>query len=420
MKVILIIPPALFLEDPRKNPQLGIMYLSAYLKQHGIDVECYDLLEDCAYLNTVRNLPSADFYGISFLTPQYKETKEIVEILKKEHPESKIVAGGAHVSSLWSQTISQIDFDFLIRDEGEVALLRLAQNKSLDTIPGLVYRKNGFLHNNLINRIENIDSLPFPDRQCVPEYNQEVQGKKSTSIITSRGCPYRCAFCSKALWGQAVRHRSAKNVLEEVEILVKNYQALVFVDETFTLDKVRLREILNGLKKHDIIFRCWTRTDKVNKEDLQKMKEAGCRQIEFGIESGSQEMLDRMNKRTTVKQNKQAILNARKVGIYTKAYLILGLPGETRESIEATKRFIQDSRPDQVLLSSFTPLPGSAIWNNPGAYGVKILEDLSQYYQAGVNKQGGLSCEINTMTTAKLSEERATFQKFLKKEGIAL
>ena len=191
-------------------------------------------------------------------------------------------------------------------------------------------------------------------------------------MFTSRGCPYRCGFCSHAIWGNKLVQRSAANVYEEVcQIHDMGYRAIQIFDDTFTLNTKRLYRICELTEPLDMLWRCFLRVDTVDMAALCKMGRAGCVEVGIGIESGSQKILDIINKGTTVEQNSQVVQWCKDVGIVVKAFLILGLPGESRETIEATRRWILTNRPDKLDLVFYVPYPNTPITLRPQDYDVQ-------------------------------------------------
>jgi radical SAM superfamily enzyme YgiQ (UPF0313 family) len=183
-------------------------------------------------------------------------------------------------------------------------------------------------------------------------------------MITSRGCPYRCTFCSaKSFSGAKYRYRSADNVIDEVkEVVGMGFKDVHFFDDTFTIHKQRVLDICHGIESLNISWRCLSRVDTVDREMLKTMYDSGCYQIQFGVESGSQKMLDKMKKNVSVKQAKRVFKWCDEIGIETVAFFVLGYPGETRETISKTLSLVKEIKPDFVTFNLFTPLPGSEIF----------------------------------------------------------
>lgn len=407
MKILFIHPPQLNVLDNKQDPPLGLLYLAAILEKNGVNVKILDLGGVPENL-WEKNIEKADIYGITCYTASLTNTQKISNLIKKNYPESYVIIGGAHPSALPEETIKYKNFDIVVKGE--------AENIIFDIVNNIKDYKNNIINS---NPIQNLDKIPFPARHLINiyEYSRKVLNRKATNMITGRGCPYKCAFCYKGLYGNTVRLRSAENVIKESEFIVENYniKAFHFLDDIFTLNKKRLNKILDAFEKMDIWFRCNSRAGLESLEDFEKLYKGGCKEIAFGIESGSQKILDKINKCNTVESNKIAILNAKKVGIRTKAYLIIGLPGETEETIEETKKFIEETKPDSCSLYTFIPYPGTSIWNNPELYDIEIInKNFDDYYIIDTNSRGGITIKLNTITNEKLIKLRENFLYFLK------
>jgi len=279
-------------------------------------------------------------------------------MLKQQN--KKVCIGGIHPSIFPKTTLADSLCDHVIVGEGEYALRDLALGKISEQIA-------------YAGVIKDLDEMPFPARHLF-EYSDVVDltgihgqehGQKATTMITSRGCPYNCSFCTKIPQTNAFRFRTPQNIIEEIELLIHDYQIshIRFVDDIFTFDIERIINLCKSLIQiNDLSWVCITRADKLTDKLLEMMKSAGCKEIHLGIESGSQRILDSMNKRITVEQNLDSIIRIKRAGIKVKTYLMYGFPGEMRQDIDATKMFIRKAKPDRFTLSRFTALPGSNIW----------------------------------------------------------
>lgn len=391
MKFCLINPPDPICEDAKWDEPLGLLYLAAVLMENGYEVEVLDM-NFYDGLDELRR-HDADVYGIYCSSALLEPTLKINSLIKEDYPEALRIVGGPHATCMPEQMAEY--FDKVVVGEGEKAIIEVLEGKWVGKL----------VH---CPPIEDLDTVPFPARSLVPikKYHRRVGGRVSTGMITARGCPHSCAFCSK-VWGKKARFRSAGNIISEVEECINDYGIRAFSvrDDTFTLNKKRLFKILDGFKKLDVLWRCLTRVDQVDEKTLQAMKEAGCVQIVYGIESGSQKILDNLNKGTTVKQNVEAIRLTKKVGIPSKAAVIVGNPGETWDTVAETIQFIDDSRPDEGILCVFTPFPGSPAWENPDKFKLKILtRDLSKYVVVGSEMQGNVVVETEEMTASEIAE----------------
>jgi len=387
--------------DDKLDPPLGLMYIAACIRNQGQEVKIIDL-SFVKRKNWKKAIGYADVYGMTVFSSSLYLAKEVYRIAKNNNPYCKVVVGGPHPTSLAEETLKY--FDCIVKGEGE-------------------YFLDNVLHGIIdMPKIKDLDSLPFPARDLVnlKAYTRKVFGKKATSITTSRGCPYSCAFCCKDIFGNQVRNFSIKRVVDEIKSVISEYgiRNFIFYDDTFALDRKRFYPLCEELSKLNIIFRCNGNVRNNTLEDFKVLYKAGCREIAFGIESGSQKILDNVNKSSTVKQNKTAIKNAQKAGLLVKAFLMIGNPGETKETIEETKRFMLEANPDQFTLFNFIPLPGCAIWKDPVKYGIKIVnKDYKEYFNIAGNNIGGLAIETEKMTCLDIDNARRDLIQFLNNRG---
>jgi len=223
------------------------------------------------------------------------------------------------------------------------------------------------------------------------------------------------------MWGKKLRFRTVANIIAELEEIrdVYGFEAVLFVDDEFTLYP-KIHSLLKAMKKLNMIWRCWTRADLVNKKMLEEMNAAGCREIAFGVESGSQRILDNINKKLTVEQNLRAIEWSKESGIHTKIFLMVGCPGETIKSVWETIEFIKTSKPDDWILSTFVPIPGSETFMYPEKYGIKILSSsrtasYKNFVEAGQPDQEPI-IELSTASKKDIKLFREILRLFLRKE----
>jgi anaerobic magnesium-protoporphyrin IX monomethyl ester cyclase len=396
-RVMLVNPPQLNSIDDRIDPPLGLMYIAGVLEQNGVDVGITDLAgrrkEDWVNL-----IPPADVYGMTIFSASLNTSRDIARTIKQQYTGALIVAGGPHPTSLPNETLNYPEFDFVFTGEGEYSFLDFIRSEEIG-------------EGRIINSkpIGNIDELPLPARHLVDmqSYTREVEGQKATSILTSRGCPYNCNFCCKDVLGRKVKERSTRSILEEIAGIQRDYDihSFIFYDDIFTLNRRRLPSLCEGLKAMNVTFRCNGRAGINTYDDYVMLREAGCQEIAFGIESGSQVMLDKMGKRTTVKRNIETILTAKRAGLLTKAYLIVGFPGETQETVDETKRFMDEADPDKFTVFQFVPLPGCDVYKHPQAYGVtEMNQDWDQFFNIAGQYEGG-----SAFRTEELSPERVQY-----------
>lgn len=360
-------PRSSFLDDEAVMPPLGIMYLSGMLKSRGIDAQVVDLgLGD--------ELPDGELF-VTGTTPQ------LTEMLKLRR-DSYTVAGGPH-ASISPHELSGI-YNLVVSGEGEELIEQIVKAQP----EGLLQAK----------RIRNLDALPFPDRTNAHRYHYRINGRPATTMISSRGCNGKCSFCCKAVMDKGIFLRSAENVLAEIEeIRGLGYGAVMFYDDTIAINRKRLVSICSGMGKMDMQFRCFVRSDQVDQELFARMAQAGCHEVLIGVESGSQQLLNTINKQETVEQNRNAILWAKQQGIRVKALMMVGLPGETWETVEESRRFILETEPDVLDVTILTVYRGTDIYQHPDQYDIAFRE--ASWYKG----RSGEYC--STVSTSALSEQ---------------
>lgn len=375
------------------------MYITAVLEKAGYPVEIIDL-PFIRHDKWRQAIGKAEIIGVTIMTAAFHHAKEILRLAKLNNPEVVAIAGGPHPTTLPYETLSE-GFDVAIRGEGEYSFLNLVEK----------YYAGKDLEKVMVSSQVDVESLPFPARHLVKlkRYTRKIAGKSGTSLIASRGCPYHCAFCDKSVHGDKVRLRSVESIVKEVQGIIDEYSIrnFIFYDDTFTINKQRLYKLLDELEKLDIEFRCNGNARVDTYPDFARLYEAGCREICFGIESGSQHVLNLINKQVTVKQNREAIINAKKAGLFVKAFLMVGSPCESWETVEETVKFVHETKPNLWTVFNFIPLPGCDIWKNPSKYGIKILvHDWKEYFTVAGQNIGGLTHETECMTMKEIAEAR--------------
>lgn len=401
MIVNLIHPPHPNSTDDRLDPPLGLLYLATHLRDNGVGVSLSDL---SGMKQKDWKIPFADIYGITVYITSIKVTKEIIKECKKVNPNAIIVVGGAHPSARPN------DFSFVdhvVVGPGEVAIVDIALGKEKGHI--------------VIGK-EPKDYFVFPayDLIDINSYHRTIGHKRSLPYLTSRGCPYKCAFCGLSTMhklGAGVKIADASIVKIHLEIIknILKVNSISFQDDIFTMNKARLYSILETTKEHHINFRCMGRAGLDTEEVYKKLAESGCEQLSWGIESGSQRILDKMNKRVKVGDNYSVIQWAKKYGITTRAFFIIGFPGETEQTIRETKQFIIDADPDQYFASNFVPYPGTDCGDNPSKYGItRVSEDFNNYYQVNKEGMGGITIDTEWLSRENFRKVELDFRNWLK------
>lgn len=374
MKICLINPPHPYLKQPSAQAPLGLMYVAAALRESGVDTDLLDL-SDRRYDDQF-DLPPADLYGLTGTVIDRIPITTVAKAIKEQYPDAKVIAGGP--ISLTPRHLDQTYLDSVVVGEGEYIIQDVLRD-----MPNLksLYRAE---------RITDLDVLPFPARDMMTNlggnvfaFNKNYREGGSTVIITSRGCPYRCAFCaSPGIWKRKVVFRSVENVLDEVDEIVHRHgiTQLRFSDDTFTLKRDRLTALCDGLKQRNIVWRASIRVKPHDPEMFKMMYEAGCREVSFGVESADPDVLSRVLKGTTVEDNRQAITNAKNAGLVVRILFMIGTPGETERTVDRNIEFLESVDFDTIAITNFIPIPGSDIAEHPDLYGCRILDtDIDHY-----------------------------------------
>lgn len=374
-KICLVYPEcyevAKFGNKRKEFPPFGVMYLASALEKENYDVTITATSND----NNSFNFSDFDMVGFSISSslsyPLIKETREN-SIFKAN---SIIIVGGIHASLYPMEVIKELDCDIVSIGESEKTIVEIANASSLgdiSKIKGIYYRKDNNIYiTDKRNDINDLDNLSFPARHLLPKEDIIMKRLSNTSlpiahVLFSRGCPYHCNFCANQ--NHNVRYRSKDNIKEELELLIKDYNIKGFcvVDDNFLVNKEKAIPIIKEVANLNLKWSTLARVDNVDLELLKELKNSGCIEIKYGVESGSQKMLDLMNKNITIEQIKNAFTLTKDVGINAKALIMHGFPKEdintTKETIallEELKMYIY-----RVGLTYFTYLPGSPIYPN--------------------------------------------------------
>ena len=428
MKVLLINPPYFDVYRGFKSaaklgalyPPTGLLYIASSLKKAGHQVVLIDVdIEELRMNEIIQKVEQSkvDVVGITATTATYGYSKMILKEIKKK---SSIVTimGGIHITIMMREVlIDTPELDFGIYGEGEETFVELLEcfkkKKELNQVKGLIFRneKGEIEVNSPRPYIENLDELPFPDRSVLKKekYLWSVYGRgtqKIASIITKRGCPFNCNFCSAhSMFGYEVRYRSIKNVVDEIDEIVNSLGIthIINLDDTLVLDRERMIEFCQEIKKRNLVF-TWEGTARANLVEPQimaMMKEAGLRRISFGIESGNQKILDQENKGITLSELRNAYRWAKNCGIETRGSAIIGHPGETFAGALETIRFIRSIKYlDQVYINIMVPYPGTRVYEmaKNQEMGMRLLcNDFSEFV-----RYNNSVIEVNNLTRKRL------------------
>ena len=362
----------------KKYFPLGLGYLASYLMKNGYKVTLLvEPSEDeiCRYVRGIEDGLKPRMVGISCMTSSFPNAVRIAQKIKRES-DAVVVLGGNHPSVLGNEILREIEsVDYIIYGEGELTILELYRHllngdKSCNGIRGLIWRDNGeIIKNPPRELIGNLDEVPFPARDIVDmrDFSTHtyigVTGRSAT-MITSRGCPFSCKFCSSHFtMGKRFRTHSVDYVYAEIEELVKRYSisGIFFEDDYFTLQKERVHQICERIIRDNLQFSwaCLSRTDALDSDMVRLMKRAGCHAVVFGIESGTDKVLKEVNKKVSLEDAKRVIALCRKEGLKTSASFIIGFPSETDEDMEKTYRFAEELSPTIAFFSCLVPYPGT-------------------------------------------------------------
>jgi len=374
-------------------PSLGLLHLAAEIRQHGyqpsiIESDIFSLSLNDVVKQVLAEKPK--YVGITLFTVGVWNAAKISRKIKTASPGTIIIVGGPHISSMAGATMARFtDFDIAVTGEGEEVFVQLLSTLDsggdLQSVPGIVYMDDDAVRTNPslpINR--DLDHLPMPAWDLLPDFPKAYPAAvydfprlPVATIAASRGCPFHCKFCDTSTFGAQVRAYSPERVFEIIQHLQANYgvRHILFVDDLFLASKPRTRRLCeliidSGTK---ITWSCTARVDTVKPDILSLMKKAGCWEISFGLESGSNEILKSMDKAADVARSEQAIKWTAAAGIRTKGLFILGYPGETEETVQITKDFIRRLPIRIMNLTKFTPYPGSPIYRD--LYGTNIRDD---------------------------------------------
>ncbi|PIQ89631.1 MAG: hypothetical protein COV72_02115 [Candidatus Omnitrophica bacterium CG11_big_fil_rev_8_21_14_0_20_42_13] len=370
-------------------PPQPLIYLGAYLRKNNFKCKLIDANAFALDINeTVKAVLEAGARCVGITTPTMliSTAAKLATKLKEKDAGITVIVGGPHITAVPEKTMELYkDIDIGVLGEGEVTIIELLHalkdKTGLESVRGIIYRgSTGLITTESRPYLQDLDMLPLPAWDMLPDilkhYQQSaarIDRLPNMSIITSRGCPFQCIFCARNVFGNVTRSHSADYILNMVKHLIKTYKvkSLSIEDENFVIYKKRLVEFCNRIieEKIDITWDCASNINAVNEELLVLMKKAGCWQINYGIESGSQRILNFIKKGVTKESIENALTLTKKCGIQTKAYFIIGHPTETLESIQETIDFIKKIDLDIFQMSFMVPLPGAELYGIADKYG---------------------------------------------------
>jgi len=378
-RVLLIFPPYAMKERYHNNvgedigghlPPLGLCYMAAYLEKYGHEVQILDCPVNQYTTDDVLKKVEEfkpEIIGLAAVTILVDRAIEITQAIKAKFPKIVIVIGGPHPTHNAEETLKQTGCDIVIKGEAEYAFKDIVDNTKK-------FVKQKIVEGQMV---KNLDEMPLPARHLLDmsKYNSLPNNYKISNnviqIMASRGCPHSCTFCADA--NGRVRFRSVENVITEIKLLQEKYntQEVAFWDDVFTLNRKWVMDLLNRMEQENIklAWSCYARVDQIDEELAQKMAKNGCWNIFFGIESGNQELLDNIKKRTTLDMIRKGVKLCKKAGIEVRGSFILGLPGETPEMGRKTIAFAIELNPDYAQFSIATPFPGTELYKTVEQWG---------------------------------------------------
>jgi anaerobic magnesium-protoporphyrin IX monomethyl ester cyclase len=360
----------------RPYPPLGILSISAYLEQNGIEIEIYDTTfsdKNSLKKYLLQERPIAVGIYVNLMTKL--NTLELIHFIKENIGQTKIILGGPEVTYS-AENFLRYGADFVVIGEGEQTMLELcsaifSSNASFNKIDGIAYLEGDrYVQTAGREKIKSLDELPFPARHKInlAQYLdtwKKRHGQNAVSISTMRGCPYTCKWCSRAVYGLSYRRRSPVKVVEEMEEIKHRYNpdSLWFVDDVFTISHKWLTELAEEIKRKKILipYECITRADRMNEHVIRMLKETGCFRVWIGAESGSQKVIDLMDRRVDVEQVRVMIQQTKAAGIETGTFIMLGYPGESEQDIEETIHHLKQSNPDYFTITIAYPIKGTEL-----------------------------------------------------------
>jgi len=398
------------------SESLGLAYLAATLKKEGHDVGVLDCIAEGYDSNALEVFLSErkyDLVGITVYTPDWHITKRNLPIIRKLQPDAKVIIGGPHINCMVNAGMAtylfegNASFDIAVYGEGEQTLLEIVRaisdKEDVSYIDGTVLKGgNGEIRINSRRKlIEDIDTIPFPALELFPlsKYKRTPSSYKKTpvrSILTARGCPYSCIFCDRGAFGPSVRRISVGNVMGEVDRLVREFKTkeLRVWDDVFTMDEKFVIEFCRELKKYDLVWSCNGRVNAIKPDMLRNMKDAGCWAVDFGIESGNDDILKVIKKRFNSQEASEAIKMVKRSGMEVRAFFILGFPHETRQTVQDSIDFALSNKIDYATFYLPQAYPGTRL-HEIAKEEDSLENDSSKYLITGkmasyVNKSIGL------------------------------
>jgi radical SAM superfamily enzyme YgiQ (UPF0313 family) len=392
---------SIYREVSNLDPPMGLVSLSAYLNANGFRAMVLDLnveIGSNAELDKFHSRIQQEYhlrrpmFGISFLTPYVGSSYELARSIKTAYPDSVVIAGGSHATFMAEEILAEGHIDLVVRGEGELTLKEILVGVPLPAIKGLSYKEmregqEVICHNDDRDRISDIDALPLPayDQLKLQRYKPILGSYRrlpAANIITTRGCNGKCNFCCKT-FGNKVTFRSPQSIVAEIRYLIDTYKIkhINIYDDTFTLKRSRVLEFCDIILQEKLKFdwTCFARIDNMDADLLARMKAAGCYQVMYGVENFDQEILDGICKNIDVARIKEVIRLTKNAGIITRVSMMVGNPKDTWDIFNKNIRTLKEIRPDIIVASIFTPIPGSELYHWALANNRLLTRDWSKF-----------------------------------------
>ena len=449
---------------------LGLLYVATVLDRRGYEAVVYDADTDFyrgnikydnisramkqteyignlenenhpAWIETINVLEKyrPDFVGVTMITPVYSSCQKILKLVKQRYPYATLIVGGPHVTICKDEVLRdnrEVDFAFV--GEAEESIIEFIEafssNRKFSEIKGLIYRdKDKITFTGDRPRIQNLDRLPIPNRRLL-HFIDKYHKRALALMVASRGCPFSCAFCASVpLWKKLVKLRSPENVLKEVDYLVEEYgiRSFRFWDDTFTSNKralinfCKLIENKYGSKKFR--WECLTNVNCIDPEVLYHLKKSGCVVMEIGVESGSDKILRMIKKNITTSQVREVAKLIKKTGFWLHTFFMVGIPYESEEDIRRTIDFMKEIEPDSVNLCTFTPYPGTELYDyaveksmfkktsDYGIYDTIGHHSNKNFFTENISKEKYLQLLEEVLTLSTSISRRLTLRKLILK-----
>ncbi len=400
-KVLLISLRSPFLDSDRVYPPLGLLYLATYVGQSGHEVDIEDAFEN-PQEQIIKDYSDYDVIGVSIMTPQKEQAQKIINQLKNRETDKKqiLVAGGPH-AQFYTSELEEENWDYIVKGDGEKPLLDIIEGRATERI----------ISSNLTQ--EEYNKLPVPNRikfwNFLKKYTHTFGNDKrnATTFLSGKGCPMGCTFCENAR--TPIRQtpiEKAKKEFDEIQRL--GFNAIYIIDDLFTISIDNVKPFAEELKKRDIIYKCNGHAKFMTPEFADLLADTGCVEVGFGVESGSQKILDNVNKQTTVEQCYEFVRLMNEREIRVKSFLMIGLPGETYETIEKTEKFIRESGTDDFQLTIYTPYKGTAIRDNldKGCKEIDLVVEKEAFAHFRTKGKSESVVRTNALSSEQILQER--------------